>query len=90
MKIERPKKCLNCQKKFTPDPRTQDRQRFCSKAACKKASKAWRQARWRVKPENQNYWRGAKEVERVRQWREANPGYWRKHQRKGRLRYKTT
>lgn len=28
---------------FTPDPRTNRWQRFCSKATCKLASKAWRQ-----------------------------------------------
>jgi len=83
MTIERQKKCLGCQKWFTPDPRSKDRQRFCSKPACKKASKAWRQARWRSKPENRTYWHGEKEVERVRQWRDANPGYWRSHKRKG-------
>ena len=70
----RRKKCLGCQKWFTPDPRSQDRQRFCSKAACKQASKAWRQRRWWSKPANQNYWRGDDEVDRGRAWRMAR-GY---------------
>jgi hypothetical protein len=90
MKIERRKKCLGCQKWFTPDPRSQDRQRFCSKAACKKASKAWRQARWLAKPENQGYWSSAERKQKVKFWREKHPGYWRNHKRKGQLRYKTT
>ena len=63
------KKCLGCRQWFIPDPRTQGRQRFCSKPGCKKASKKWRQARWRVKPENRHYWRGSDEVKRVREWR---------------------
>lgn len=82
--------CLNCQRRFTPDSRARDRQRFCSRPACKKASKVWRQKRWRAKAENQDYWRGPTEVERVRQWRKKHPGYWRHHVRKGRVRYKTT
>jgi hypothetical protein len=66
------KKCLGCRQWFIPNPRTQGRQRFCSKPACKKASKKWRQARWRVKPENKNYWRGSDEVNRVRKWRKLH------------------
>lgn len=46
------RKCLGCRRKFHDDPRTQDRQRFCSKPACKKASKAWRQAHWPVSTRN--------------------------------------
>jgi len=84
------KKCLGCHQWFTPDPRTQERQRFCSKPACKKASKKWRQARWRSKPENRDYWRGPERVEDTREWRKLHPAYWRKHKRKRRVRYKTT
>lgn len=42
------------------------------------ASKAASQRRWARKPENKNYFRGAENTERVRQWRKANPGYRRK------------
>lgn len=63
---------------FTPDPRTRDRQRHCCEDACRKASKAWRQQRWAAKRENRNYHRGPDAVERVRRWRAAHPGYWRK------------
>jgi hypothetical protein len=42
------------------------------------------QLRWRTKPENQDYWRGAQQVERVRGWREAHPEYWKRVAREGR------
>jgi hypothetical protein len=63
---------------FHPDPRTRDRQRHCGAETCRKASKAWRQQRWAAKPENRDYHRGPQAVERVRRWRAAHPGYWRK------------
>src|ERR1043166_8718636 len=44
------RRCPNCKKWFIPDPRTRDRQQFCSEPACKKASKVARQKRWLAKP----------------------------------------
>ncbi|MDT9272384.1 MAG: hypothetical protein P5672_23340 [Limnospira sp. PMC 1234.20] len=72
------RKCLHCKQMFTPDPRTRDRQRSCGEAACRKASKAASQKCWADKPENRDYHRGPQAVERVRRWRAAHPGYWRK------------
>ena len=72
------KKCRNCKDLFIPDPRNTKRQKYCSKPQCRKASKAASQQRWLQKPENQNHFRGAENVIRVQQWREVNPGYWRK------------
>jgi hypothetical protein len=69
------RKCLCCNENFHPDARNRRHQRFCTKDACRKASKAARQARWLAKPDNQNYFRGDANSERVRQWRLANPGY---------------
>ncbi len=68
-------KCLCCNEKFHPDARNRRHQQYCAKDACRKASKAARQARWLAKPENQDYFRGSANCERVRQWRLANPGY---------------
>jgi hypothetical protein len=31
---------------------------------------------WLAKPENHNYFRDAKNAERVRDWQQAHPGYW--------------
>jgi hypothetical protein len=70
------KKCCNCNKLFRPDPRNINRQKYCRQPKCRKVSKAASQQRWLQKPENQDYFRGPENVERVQQWREANPGYW--------------
>jgi hypothetical protein len=77
--------CLCCGEIFTVDVRNRGRQKYCSKAPCRAASKAARQRRWRDKPENREYFRGPENVERVRRWRAANPGYWRSHQRRTRI-----
>ena len=69
------RKCLCCNCLFRPDPRTADRQKYCSKPDCRAASKLASQRRWRDKPENRDHFRGSVHVERVRAWREANPGY---------------
>jgi hypothetical protein len=61
---------------LSPDPRSRFHQRYCAEAACKKASKAASQERWRATPENQSYWRGAEQVERVCAWRKEHPRYW--------------
>jgi len=72
------RKCRCCQAFFVPDPRTDDRQRYCSKPACRKASKAASQRRWLSKNGNGDYFRGPAAVRRVQVWRKAHPGYWRK------------
>ena len=71
-------KCPHCQQLFTPDARNATRQRYCSKPACRKQSKADSQRRWLQKPENRDYFRGPEHVLRVQRWRAANPGYWRR------------
>lgn len=71
-------KCQHCRGLFIPDRRNIRRQKFCGKVACQLASKSRSQRRWLEKPENQNHFRGPENSERVRQWRKAHPGYWRK------------
>lgn len=44
---------------------------------CRRASKAESQRQWLAKPDNRDYFRGPDNVERVRTWRSAHPGYWR-------------
>ena len=75
-------KCLCCREIFLPDPRNRHHQKFCKKERCRQASKRASQQRWVAKPENTAHFGGPDQVERVRQWRQANPGYWRKHKRK--------
>lgn len=74
----RRKKCRNCKCLFIPDHRNRDRQIYCSKPECRKASKAASQEKWLSKPENQDYFRTPENVQRVRQWREENPEYWKR------------
>ena len=71
------RKCKHCQTFFAPDPRSAGRQRYCTQPACRHASKAASQRRWLHQPANRDYFSGPPQVERVRQWRRAHPGYWR-------------
>jgi hypothetical protein len=80
-----PMKCLCCQEVFQPAPGNRGRQEFCTNPACRQASKRESQRRWLSKPENRDYFRGPEQVERVRTWRRAHPGYWRKTPRKPRV-----
>lgn len=70
--------CKNCNEPFNPDYRNRERQKYCDKPECRKASKTNSQKRWLNKPENQDYFRGSNNVDRVREWRRKNPGYSRK------------
>jgi hypothetical protein len=72
------KKCHHCSELFLPDPRNASRQKYCVKPECHKARQSASQKKWLKKPENQDYFRGSENVERVREWREKNPGYWKK------------
>ncbi len=78
MKSKSTFKCLHCNEIHCCDPRNRGRQRSCPAPACRRAAKALSQRRWLSRPENENYFRGADNCERVRQWRKAHPGYWRK------------
>jgi hypothetical protein len=75
-------KCLCCREDFTADRRNAHHQKFCSKPACRQASKRDSHHRWLAKPQNQDHFCGPEAVERVRLWRQNHPGYWRKHKRK--------
>ena len=72
------RKCLCCKEFYHPDHRNLRHQRYCSKPACRKESKAQSQRRWLQRPENENYFRGPDNSRRVKQWRKRHPGYWRK------------
>lgn len=71
-------KCLHCNEIHRCEPRNRGRQRSCPATACRRAAKAQSQREWLRRPENEDYFRGACNCERVRQWRKAHPGYWRK------------
>lgn len=78
MKRIKKKKCRHCRRLFVPDPRNINKQIYCRKPACKKASKIAGHKKWLNKPENKDYFKGREHVERVRQWRKKNPGYWKR------------
>ncbi len=67
------KKCRNCKKLFPPNPQNANRQNYCRKPECRKASKAESQRRWLLK--NIGHFSGPENVRRVQEWRRANPGY---------------
>jgi len=69
-------KCLHCKELFLPDCRTGHRQRYCLKPECRKARKRELMRAWLAKPENQDYFRDAKNAERARNWQKEHPGYW--------------
>jgi hypothetical protein len=72
------KKCRNCKQLFVTDYRNRNRQKYCSKADCRKASKAASQKKWLNKPENKDHFCGPVNVQRVQEWRKQNPGYWKR------------
>jgi len=76
-KIRR-RRCKNCDDLFKPDPRNLKRQKFCRKPKCKEASKRYSQQKWLMKPKNKDYFSGPANVIRVQQWRQQNPGYWKR------------
>ncbi|HFB64656.1 MAG TPA: hypothetical protein ENJ60_03860 [Aeromonadales bacterium] len=78
MKRIKRKRCRNCCELFTPDYRNINRQHYCRKVACRKASKKASQKKWLSKPENEDYFRSTENVKRVQEWRRGNPGYWKR------------
>jgi hypothetical protein len=74
-------KCLHCKELFVPDYRNRGRQKYCSAAECQSVSKRRSQQRWLSQPENQDYFRGSDNVQRVQQWRAEHPGYWKRPSR---------
>ena len=80
-KIRR-RRCKNCDGLYKPDPRHLKRQKFCTKSECKIASKMYSQQKWLKKEKNRDYFSGSEHVIRVQQWRQENPGYWRREKSK--------
>lgn len=80
----RKRKCRHCKKLYMPDPRTRDRQKYCSDPECQLESKKQSQKRWWQKKENRGYFCGPAHVERTRQWRRKHPDYAQNNGRKTR------
>lgn len=84
MPTPRRRKCAHCRALFFPDPRRRSKHRYCGRPVCRKASKAESQRQWLAKPENKNWWRGPENVQHVKEWRKAHPGYWRRRKKQER------
>jgi hypothetical protein len=78
MKQRRKRRCRHCGELFQPGRRNLRHQRYCAQPACRKESHAASQRRWLKKPGNHDYFRGPAHGQRVRAWRAAHPGYWRR------------
>ena len=72
MKRTRERQCRCCKDFFFPDYRNAKTQSYCHRRECRKASKAASQRQW--SRNNPSYFKGTDHVERVREWRKANPG----------------
>src|SRR5258708_36131007 len=77
MKCSAQRKCQHCKEFYLPDRGNLHHQGYCSERVCRRQSKAESQRRWVQKPENQNYFSGSQNSQRVKEWRKRNPGYWR-------------
>ena len=80
-KIRR-RRCKHCDGLYKPDHRNLKRQKFCRKSECKEASKRYSQQKWLIKSKNKDYFSGPANVIRVQQWRQQNPGYWKRKKSK--------
>lgn len=74
----RRRRCKHCHDLYKPDSRNLKRQKFCDKPECKIASKKHSQQKWLIQPKNRDHFSGPENVIRVQQWRELNPGYWKR------------
>jgi hypothetical protein len=72
------RKCRCCSTFFLPDYRNWKHQHYCGQPECRQASKLASQQRWHRQPKNLSHFRNGEGTERVRAWRKAHPGYWRK------------
>jgi hypothetical protein len=75
MKPAKRRLCLCCENPFEADKRNARHQKYCSKPACRKASKAASQSLWLAKPENVNYHCGPVAVSRVSEWQKTHPEF---------------
>ncbi|HEY0791720.1 MAG TPA: hypothetical protein VGD78_11710 [Chthoniobacterales bacterium] len=78
MKASGRRKCLHCGEFYRPDRRNLRHQQYCAKPDCRKRSKAESQRRWLKQPQNQQYFCGPENSQRVKDWRQRHPGYGRK------------
>jgi hypothetical protein len=76
-------RCAACGAVFIPDYRAAGRQKYCARPQCQKLRRRESQRRWLAKTGNAAYHSGEEPARRVREWRAANPGYWRRRTAQG-------
>ncbi len=81
MRKTKKKKCRHCRRLFVPDHRNREKQNYCQKGPCRKASNKASQKKWLSKPENEDYFNCPDNVERVQKWRKGVPEYWKRTKR---------
>jgi hypothetical protein len=74
----RRRKCLHCRELFFADRRNRWHQRYCCKPQCRHSGKIAAQHRWLSSQKGRDYFQGPDNVRRVREWRAAHPGYWKR------------
>lgn len=74
-KRRRKRKCKCCRELYLPDARHFRDQKYCSKPACRRASKQESQRRWYHSEKGAVYRDPEYNKERVREWRAAHPDY---------------
>lgn len=77
-KRHRRRTCFHCKAPFNPDPRNLRHQKYCLKPECRVASKRASQHSWLSSCKGQGYFKGPENSARVREWRAANPKYWKR------------
>lgn len=76
--LEHQRNCINCNELFIPDARNRRHQRYCTKEECRTASRRSAQQRWLQSDKGAGYFSGDDNKRRVREWRKAHPGYWKR------------
>lgn len=67
------KRCLNCRRRFQPDPRAARQQRACAREPCRRARRRLKLRSWRKRHPGS----AAPSPAKVRAWAAAYPDYWR-------------
>jgi hypothetical protein len=78
MKKRGVRKCKHCKQLFLPNFRQCEKQKYCLAPACRRVRNVDYLRLWRARPENLDHFKGAGNVKRTRNWREAHPGYGRR------------
>ncbi len=73
----RVRKCLWCEKKFSPGPHNKHHQQYCDKHECQTASHRASSKRYRRRQQKDTDYQ-KHEKDRVKIWRRKHPGFWKK------------